>query len=143
MVGPFQGFEGSGGVSAEGDNVTHRIEGGVYKVRHQVLFLCDPDEESGRQKERDWLKEHHLDEVNVAGHEHERKSRVRRSSEIREAQDSDNITGVDTVRLGTGYQTEEEVIVFGFIDSKEGGNWRSAIGRLVQFPCDGSCIACC
>ena len=96
---PFQGFEGSGGVSVEGDNVTHRIEGGVYKVRHRVLFLCDPDEESGRQKMREWLIEHHIDEVNVAGHEHEWQSWVRHSSEIQEAQDSDYITGVDIVRL--------------------------------------------
>ena len=31
-AGPFQGCEGSGGFSAGGDNVTHRVEGGISEV---------------------------------------------------------------------------------------------------------------
>ena len=65
------GYRGSGVVSAEGDKITHCIKGGVDKVRHQGLFLCDPDGNSGGKKVRYWLGEHFIAWFDVAYREHE------------------------------------------------------------------------
>ena len=63
-------------MSAEEDNVTHCVKGGISEVHQQVLFLFDPDVDSGGKKVRDRIGEHRLAEVNVANTEHGWKHRV-------------------------------------------------------------------
>ena len=59
-------------MSAEGDNAPHHVKGGVAKVYQNGLFLRDPNEELGRQKVRDMIGEHSLDEIDVANCVHRR-----------------------------------------------------------------------
>ena len=64
------GCKGSGGVSAEGDNVTHCVEGVVAQERQKGLFLRYPDGDSGGQNVIYRLGEHCFYEVNVSDREH-------------------------------------------------------------------------
>ena len=121
-------------MSAEGDNVTHRVEGGVSEECHQVLFLCNPNGESAEKKVRDRLREHRIDEVDVDNSVHGRRYRVERSCEGREAQDTDGGAGVGAIGLGTGDHPEDEVVLIGFNNGEEGSNWRSNGGGLVRLP---------
>ena len=57
----------------EGDNAMHRVEGGVSKLHNQVLFILNPDGESGGKNMRNWLKEHCLSEVDIIDREHGRR----------------------------------------------------------------------
>ena len=67
---------GSSGLITEGDNITHRVKGGVSKLLHPVLFLCDADGESDRNILRG------LSEVDVFDHEHGKKHQVGHSLEV-------------------------------------------------------------
>ena len=64
------GYNVSGGVSAEGDNVTHCVEGVVAQERQKGLFLRYPDGDSGGQNVIYRLGEHCFYEVNVSDREH-------------------------------------------------------------------------
>ena len=68
-------------MSAEEDNVTHFVKGGISEVHQQVLFLFDPDVYSGGKKVRDRIGEHPLAEVNVANTKHGWKHQVERLCE--------------------------------------------------------------
>ena len=57
-------------MSAEEDNVTHCVKGGVSEVRQQGLFLCDPNVELDKKKVRYRLGEHCIVEVDVVNREH-------------------------------------------------------------------------
>ena len=66
---------------AGGDNVMHRVEGDVAKVRQQGLFLQNTGGESGRQKVKYRIGEHCLAEFDVAKYEHGRRNQVKHSRE--------------------------------------------------------------
>ena len=80
-TGPFWGCEGSDGLSAEGDDITHCVEGGVAKVRQQGLFIRYPNGELGGKNVIDWLGEPCIVESDITNGEHGRRDRVGRLRE--------------------------------------------------------------
>ena len=135
-TGPLQGCGVSNGVSTEGDNVIHCVEGDVAEVHQQGLFLRNPDRESGGKKVRYWLGEPCLVDFDAADPEHERRNRAGCSSDGQEARDADGGVGIAAVGMWIGDQSEEEVAVVGSCNGEEGSDWRSGGGGLVRLPCN-------
>ena len=100
-------------MSMGGDNVVHRVKGIVSKVCQQGLFLCNPGGQLDEQEGIYWFGKHCLDEVDVSDHKNGRRHQVGRLREGQEAQGNDCGVEVVAVGLGTGYQSEAEVLVLG------------------------------